>query len=198
MDFAVRAGKITIRDVDVIASSFEMDLAILKPKKKVMKPVRLCDPDKLRIGETVYSIGNPLGEFENTFSGGMISGFRKIDQNDFRYIQFTSPISPGNSGGAILSDECQLIGITTMSRLGGNDFYFAIPINAIDEVRKESEGLKTVECKLFLFAQNAYINDECRKVVDFADMLLKLNPRSFDGRFVKAKALICFPILSSP
>lgn len=189
MDFAVRAGEITIRDVDVLAFSFERDLAVLKPKKKVMKPVSLCDPDKLKIGQTVFSIGNPLGEFENTFSGGMISGFRELDQNDFRYIQFTSPISPGNSGGALLSEECELIGITTMSRRDGNDLYFAIPINVIDEVRKESEGLKTDECRLFLLAQNAYINDENRKAVDIADKLLKINPRSFDGRFAKAKAL---------
>jgi S1-C subfamily serine protease len=78
---------------------------------------------EVSVGEKVIAIGSPQG-FENTVSDGIISAIRS-DQA-VRYLQITAPISPGSSGGPVLNDNGQVIGIATMQASEGQNLNFAI------------------------------------------------------------------------
>jgi S1-C subfamily serine protease len=153
VDFKVSAGSVTLGELDVLYYDEKIDLILLKAKKGILNPLNLCDPQKIKVGQIVYSIGNPLGEFENSIASGLISGFRNMNGNDFKHIQFTSSISPGNSGGALVNETCELVGITTFHRRGGNDLYFAVPASLITEALAASKtyvpanGLFWVSCE---------------------------------------------------
>lgn len=88
-------------------------------------------------GQKVYAIGSPFG-LENTITEGVVSGFR--DFGDSRYIQISTPISPGNSGGAVVNEDGELIGISTFTYQTGQNINFAIPIEKI-LIHKESSPL---------------------------------------------------------
>ena len=95
---------------EIIKVNAAWDLALIRINKN-LKPLKLCtEPLKLVRGQEVVAIGSPLGFF-NSVSDGIISGFRGGD--DAKYIQFTAPISPGSSGGALLNMYGEIIGITS-------------------------------------------------------------------------------------
>jgi S1-C subfamily serine protease len=84
----------------------------------------VCDPiliyqgaEKLKRGQKVVAIGSPMGLF-NSVSDGMISGFRELEEVSM--VQFSAPISPGSSGGALLDLYGNLIGILTAGFDGQN------------------------------------------------------------------------------
>jgi len=91
----------------------------------------------LRIGDSVFAIGSPLGH-QNTFSDGMVS---RLDHTGhfgiyrvYGMIQITAPISPGSSGGALLNRYGQVVGITTATsaRDSAQAVNFAVPIARVD------------------------------------------------------------------
>lgn len=95
---------------EIIKVNAAWDLALIRINKN-LKPLKLCaEPQKLMRGQEVVAIGSPLGFF-NSVSDGIISGFRGGE--DAKYIQFTAPISPGSSGGALLNMYGEIIGITS-------------------------------------------------------------------------------------
>ncbi len=97
------------------------DVAILiidAPYTK-FKPIDI-NHSGLQVGEKVYTISNPQG-LEFTFSDGMINQYKK------EYIQFSAPASPGSSGGALLNENGQLIGIITSQHKKGQNINFALP-----------------------------------------------------------------------
>jgi S1-C subfamily serine protease len=77
------------------------------------------------IGDTVYVVGNPEG-LEGTFSQGIISAFRGSD-----YIQITAPISPGSSGGPVMNQRGDVIGVATLFIKEGQNLNFAIPASRL-------------------------------------------------------------------
>lgn len=95
---------------ELVKVNVPWDLALIRINKD-LKPLKLCgEPRKLVRGQEVVAIGSPLGFF-NSVSDGIISGFRTSE--DTKYIQFTAPISPGSSGGALLNMYGEIIGITS-------------------------------------------------------------------------------------
>ncbi len=92
--------------------------------------LRLGDSGAVKIGQTVYAVGNPK-KFEGTFSEGNISGIR--DGANGKLLQFTAPVSPGSSGGAVLNDAGKVIGVT-VSEGPGENLNWAIPANDLDEL----------------------------------------------------------------
>ncbi len=101
------------------AIDVDNDLIILKikdPDQKIVSTTSLSlgDSDIVDIGEVIYALGNPEG-LEGTISDGIVSGIRNRDpsQNIFyTSIQFTAPISPGSSGGAVLNTKGEVIGVS--------------------------------------------------------------------------------------
>jgi S1-C subfamily serine protease len=77
-----------------------------------------------RIGERVFAIGNPRG-FEQSISEGIVSGNREED--GVSWIQHSAPISPGSSGGALISSRGELLGINSRFRKESQNLNFAVP-----------------------------------------------------------------------
>jgi tetratricopeptide (TPR) repeat protein len=104
------------------------DLCLFKIDARNLPVIPLGDSNALQIGEKIYVIGNPLG-LEYTFSDGMLSGMR--DFQSVKLLQFTAPISPGNSGGPILNSQGQAIGVVTSFMKEGQNLNFALAINEV-------------------------------------------------------------------
>ena len=104
-------GRIRVRFADKrelparrVGSDPNTDLALLKVEAKGLPTVRLGDSDRLRVGDWVCAIGNPL-EFDHTVTVGVVSSKgRKIFNQSFdAYIQTDAAINPGNSGGPLVN-----------------------------------------------------------------------------------------------
>lgn len=123
----------------VLARDPLIDVAILKIEGADFPHLEMDDSSKIELGETVVAIGNPLGEFEDTLSSGIISGLsRKIKAYgglSFKatslrgLIQTDAAINPGNSGGPLVNMNGKVIGINTAMVMGAQNIGFAIPIN---------------------------------------------------------------------
>jgi len=103
------------------------DLAIIRVDKRC-RPIRILQQGRLSRGQKIVAIGSPLGLF-NTFSDGIISGFRQIE--DTNMIQFTAPISSGSSGGALMDMHGRLIGVITAGLDTGQNLNLAVDFNTI-------------------------------------------------------------------
>jgi hypothetical protein len=114
----------------------DKDIAILKINTNNLPIVQQGDSDNIMSGERIIVIGSPLG-LENTISEGIISNSKRILMEK-NYIQTTAPISPGSSGGPLLNDKGEVIGIMTLSNIYGQNINFAIPINEIKLYLKEN------------------------------------------------------------
>lgn len=104
------------------------DVCILKIDSTGLPVVSLGDSGTLRLGQKVLVIGAPLG-LEYSISDGLFSGKRVF--SNLESLQFTAPISPGNSGGPLLDMHGNVLGITTFMLLQGQNLNFAVPINEI-------------------------------------------------------------------
>ena len=102
------------------------DLIILKVPTFGPEVILLGNSDLTQVGETVYAVGNPRG-LEGTFSDGIISSIRLLDSD--RLIQITAPISSGSSGGPVLNQKGEAIGVSVLSVRDGQNLNFAIPSN---------------------------------------------------------------------
>lgn len=108
---------------EVIKYNYNLDLAVIRISKR-LNPLPIYNgPRKLVRGQKVVAIGSPLGLF-NSVSDGIISGFRNI--RDVDMIQFTAPISPGSSGGAVLNMQGEVIGISTAGIDNGQNINLAV------------------------------------------------------------------------
>ncbi len=115
-------------NADVIKTDKANDLALLKLQAIDMLPVALGNSDKVEIGEEVIAIGSPL-ELGQTVSKGIVSGKRKFEEHV--YIQTDVSVNPGNSGGPLINQEGEVIGIVTLKVIskGFEGIAFCIPIN---------------------------------------------------------------------
>ena len=130
-------------DGTVVWSDSDLDVSITKINAKNLKYVELGDSSSIRVGETVYAIGNPIGyEFRRTVTSGIISAKNrtiKIEEDDKSsymtdLIQTDATINPGNSGGPIIYPNGQVIGINTVKITSAEGIGFAIPINIIKPI----------------------------------------------------------------
>lgn len=121
-----------LKDVYLIKSDPSLDIAILKVSSDNLSSLPIGNSDNLINGQVIVVIGNPWG-FERSVSSGIISGIRSRD--DIKVIQMTAPVSPGSSGGPVLNEYGEVIGITTLaSFLIAQNLNFAIPINYLNKV----------------------------------------------------------------
>lgn len=132
-------------NVEVIgrtAGSNSLDVAFLKIadlKGKKLTPVTLGDSSKMQVGDRVIAIGNALGQFQNTVTAGIISGYGRdvqagdqssgVIENLTDLFQTDAAINPGNSGGPLVNISGEVIGINTAIAGSAQNIGFAIPIN---------------------------------------------------------------------
>ena len=113
----------------VFAYDSTQDMALIKINATGLQPVSLGDSDKIGTGDKIYTIGNPLG-LNDTMSDGLISSKSRI-VNGATYIQISAPLSSGSSGGVLVNEQAEVIGITSAGMTDGQNLNFAIPINLL-------------------------------------------------------------------
>ena len=116
-------------EVEVLASDVKHDLAVLQIRAADLRPLPLGDSGQVRPGERVVAIGHPLG-LGNTVSDGLVSAVRELSPT-LSVLQISAPISPGSSGGPILNDRGQVIGISTLVVTEGQNLAFGMPVNQL-------------------------------------------------------------------
>ncbi len=125
----------------VIGADAASDLAVVKVEQKNLPAATLADSDKVKVGEWVIAVGNPLG-VGTTVTAGIVSAIRQFpDGSQYKsVIQTDAAINRGNSGGALADIKGRLIGINSfiLSPSGGNiGLGFAIPSNTMRTVISE-------------------------------------------------------------
>ena len=130
-------------DATVVGTDPATDVALIKIEEDNLPVLQFADSDKLRLGEWVLAIGSPLGEeLRSTITAGIVSakGRSMPSNGEFKiesFIQTDAAVNPGNSGGALVNKEGELVGINTaiVSTTGSYTGYsFAVPSNIVKKV----------------------------------------------------------------
>ncbi len=162
------------------------DVAFLEIEAEDLPTVELGDSDTLQVGQTVIAIGNPLGQYPNTVTKGIVSGKGRaitaggiLGQTPERLenvIQTDAAINPGNSGGPLINIDGQVVGINTAIDLQGQLIGFAIPINEIKESIELVKAGKELKAA-FLGIRYLIITPEIAKAnnlsVDYGALILR-------------------------
>lgn len=137
-----------LSDVSVVGRTSDtdtLDVAFLKindTKGKKLAVAKLGDSSKVKVGDKVVAIGNALGQFQNTVTSGIISGYGRnlqagdqsgdVTENLQDLFQTDAAINEGNSGGPLVDVNGEVIGINTAIAGGAQNIGFAIPINDLE------------------------------------------------------------------
>ena len=130
-------------DGTVVWSDTELDLSITKINANNLEYAIIGDSSKVKAGETVYAIGNPIGyEFRRTITSGIVSAINrtiKIEENGTTtymtdLIQTDASINQGNSGGPLILSSGEIIGINSVKITTAEGIGFAIPVNAVKPI----------------------------------------------------------------
>ena len=123
---------------EIIGYDDTSDVALIKIDADNLNAAAIGDSDNIRVGQSVYAIGNPFGELIFTMTDGIVSALDRVvmlDRQTINTFQFSAPVNSGNSGGPIFNIRGEVIGIVTakVARANAEGIGFAIPINdAID------------------------------------------------------------------
>lgn len=117
---------------EVFASDVQLDLAILRIGRKDLPPLPLGDSDKLRQGERIVAMGNPVGLAYSVVDGVISEPQRDIE--GVPMIQVAVPIERGNSGGPLLDRQGRVLGLLTLKSARTDNLGFAMPINALKKL----------------------------------------------------------------
>ena len=133
----------------IIGNDKTTDLALIKIDGKNLPAISIANSDNVKVGEWVLAIGNPLG-LNNTVTAGIISAkARTLGANNVEsFIQTDAAINAGNSGGALVNTDGQLVGINAMlySQTGSYSGYgFAIPTAMMNKVVSDLKEYGTVQ-----------------------------------------------------
>lgn len=151
-----------LKDVKVVgrtSSSDSLDVAFLKitdAKGEKLTPAHIGDSSKVQVGDAVVAIGNALGQFQNTVTSGIISGYgRSVEASDSSgqqasenlddLFQTDAAINEGNSGGPLVNMNGEVIGINTAIAGDAQNIGFAIPIDDVTGLIKQVEKTGKLE-----------------------------------------------------
>lgn len=120
------------------------DIAVLKIDAVNLTPASFGDSDSLSVGETVYAVGNPLGELEFSMSTGHVSALDRAiktgeSADSINMFQIDAAVNSGNSGGPVYNVRGEVIGVVTAkySDTGVEGIGFAIPINDASGIARD-------------------------------------------------------------
>ena len=112
------------------------DLAVLKIDAEGLSPVTFGDSSSISVGDTVYAVGNPLGELDFSMSTGHVSALDRLITSDesgvaINMFQIDAAVNSGNSGGPVYNAAGEVVGIVTAkyASTGVEGLGFAIPVN---------------------------------------------------------------------
>ena len=133
-------GDDTQYDAKIIGKDSQTDLAVLKIDKTGLTAAEFADSDSVKVGEFAMAVGNPL-DLGTSITCGVVSAInRKVQDSDgtttYTCIQTDAAINSGNSGGALVNSQGQVIGINTLkvASTGVEGIGFAIPINSTTDI----------------------------------------------------------------
>ena len=137
----------------LVGSDAATDLAVLKIDAQGLTPAEFGDSDQMEVGDVVVAIGNPMGEeLRGTMTDGILSAINRdmeVEGRQLTLLQTTAALNTGNSGGALINDMGQVIGITNMKLMAYNSTVeglgFAIPSRTAKTVVDDLIGYGVVK-----------------------------------------------------
>ena len=163
-------------DAKLVGGEKDNDVAVLKIEASGLTPVTLGDSSKLVVGESVYAIGNPLGELTYSLTDGLVSALDRLittgengDSTTLNVLQTNCAINPGNSGGPLFDSYGNVIGITTAkytqssSGVNAEGLGFALPINDVKDILADLIAHGYVTGKPYLGVQVMNVSSEAQR-----------------------------------
>lgn len=114
--------------VSVVGTDERRDLAVVKIPGFNLPPLALGNSNDVTVGERVVVVGNPHG-LEGTVTAGILSSVR--DSDGFKVFQTDAAVNPGNSGGPLLNDKGQVIGVVSFKLRSSENLNFAVAVNYV-------------------------------------------------------------------
>lgn len=160
----------------VVWSDIGLDLSIVKVNASNLIQADIGISNNVRIGQTVYAIGNPVGfEFRRTVTSGIISALNRTvklqeDGKDIYMsdlIQTDATINPGNSGGPLINTEGEVIGVNSVKITSAEGIGFAVPIDVVKPVIQsfiEKGSFEEANLGLFVYDESVsnYLNEKSK------------------------------------
>ena len=156
----------------VVWSDVDIDLAIVKVENNYNECISFGDSENVRIGQEIYTIGNPINlSFQKSVGRGIISGLNRsleFEEKGQKFymtnlIQTDAVINYGNSGGALIDKNGNLVGINTIKISDAELMGFAIPINMVKPIIESFENTDNFEeACLQLWCYDKYNINEAR------------------------------------
>jgi len=115
-------------DATVVGLDPATDLALLSVDATGLPAVEFAAADSLRVGDSVFAVGNPFG-YDHTVTSGIVSALhRDLEIGPYDdFLQTDASINPGNSGGPLFDMEGRVVGVNTAIHAGGEGLGFAVP-----------------------------------------------------------------------
>ena len=187
----------------LVGSDAATDLAVLKVEAEDLSPAVFGDSDQMMVGDTVVAIGNPMGEqLRGTMTDGILSAINRdmeVDGNTMTLLQTTAALNTGNSGGALVNDQGQVIGITNMkliSNVSDNTLEglgFAIPTTTVKPVVDAliADGVVTGRPTLGVTVRTMYDFEKTEYGVDHGLLVVSITAGSgADGKLEEGDVLL--------
>jgi len=127
----VTMGDTVLKVEGILSADRENDVVILKIAGENLKPVKMGEPDKVALGETVYIMSSTQG-FGNLLGIGIVSGMLQMNTSR-KIFQIAAPLSEGSTGGPVFNKDGELIGVVTFLIQGAKNLYFAVPASLLGE-----------------------------------------------------------------
>jgi serine protease Do len=168
-------------DAKLAGGEQDNDVAVLKIEATGLTPVTLGDSSTLVVGESVYAIGNPLGELTYSFTDGIISALDRLittsSTNDngqtetttLNVLQTNCAINPGNSGGPLFDSYGNVVGIVSAkytqssSGVSAEGLGFALPINDVKDILADLIEHGYVTGKPYMGVQVSTVSSEAQR-----------------------------------
>ncbi len=138
-----------IENCEVVSFSTLLDIAIVQLDMNAVReqgitlhPIKIAPSDALEPGDVVYAVGNPgMGRMvlDHTISQGIVSSLAR-NFNDVIYLQTTAAVNPGNSGGPLVNERGEVIGLVTLKAIFQEGVAFALPVDYIHQFLKNSQA----------------------------------------------------------
>ena len=122
-----------VRGVHAMSEAYNLCIISIDSDENDWDFLPLANSDRIEAGNSVYSIGSPLG-YVNTMSAGIVANANR-DVDGERFIQFTAPISFGSGGSPVLDALGRVVGVASSSFSYGQKLNLAVPINYVGTMR---------------------------------------------------------------
>jgi serine protease Do len=165
----------TSYEAEIVGYDEDNDIALLKIDAVGLSPAQLGNSDDLTVGQTVYAVGNPLGELSYSITGGMVSATDRTITTEsnvaVNMFQIDAAVNSGNSGGPVYNAAGQVVGIVTAkySAAGVEGIGFAIPISDAAHIANQILEHGYVADKAYMGIQCSTVSSAAAEAYDMVE-----------------------------